>query len=186
MSRYEQGLKRQIEYNKPYWEDINVGAHALGPGASAPSLVQVAGSNIYVLAFNGNATLEQSYGSLEMLHNYKEHTDIRPHVHWSPTTNAAGNVKWFFEYTIANMGETFTAAQTISAVSSSNGIPWQNINKEIGIIPSTLLKIGSIVSFRLYRDPTDAADTYPDNAALLSVGIHYEINTPGSRQVAIK
>ncbi len=40
--------------------------------------------------------------------------------------------------------------------------------------------------FRFFRDPTDGDDTYPDDAVVLSVGVHYEINTVGSRLENVK
>jgi hypothetical protein len=76
------------------WVDFNVGAVSLGTGASAPGLIQLNGSNIYVLGFDGNVTSEQVFGSIEIDHMYKEGTDILFHVHWMPTTATAGNVKW--------------------------------------------------------------------------------------------
>jgi hypothetical protein len=40
--------------------------------------------------------------------------------------------------------------------------------------------------FRLFRDPADVADTYGFDAVLLDVGLHYEKDTVGSRQVTTK
>jgi hypothetical protein len=39
---------------------------------------------------------------------------------------------------------------------------------------------------RIYRTPTDAQDTYTSDAGLLTLGIHYQKDSFGSRQEFIK
>ena len=48
------------------------------------------------------------------------------------------------------------------------------------------IKIGDQVAFRLYRNPTDAQDTYPDDACVITFGIHSQIDTLGSRNITPK
>lgn len=44
--------------------------------------------------------------------------------------------------------------------------------------------IGDQVAFRLYRDPN--IDTYPNDAIIITFGIHYQINSLGSRTMTAK
>lgn len=171
------------------YQDINFEALSLGTGASAPDLINVFGTGgIKGLGFDGNVTLEQVYGGGEMLHDYKEGTDISFHVHWMPTTNTAGDVKWNLEYSWYN-AETdaeIPAPQTISVVQSSGGDDWKAHVIEFPTISGIGKKIGSHLKFRFYRNPSDGADTYPDDAVLDSIGVHYQVDSDGSRQLYIK
>jgi len=165
----------------PQWDDIVLGGRILGAGASAPDLIPFNGSNIYVYGFAGLATSEQLFGQPEILHSYKQETNIYVHVHWTPTDNNAGNVEWLLEYTWANVDTVFPAATLTSIIDPSSGIAWTHQLAEFPVISGAGKNIGSMFNFRLYRVP-GGDDTYKSDAALLSIGIHYEINTFGSRQ----
>jgi hypothetical protein len=57
---------------------------------------------------------------------------------------------------------------------------------EFGTISGVNLHIGAQCVFTLFRIPTDPLDTYPDDAGLLTFGLHFEVSSDGSRQVFIK
>ena len=111
------------------WDDIALGSGALGAGASAPDLININNSGIYLYGFAGAATIEQLYGSFEVPHNYKEGTDLIPHIHWLTTTTNTGNVKWQVDYWRVNM-TTITAAPSIPlnivALGTASGTAWKN------------------------------------------------------------
>lgn len=167
------------------WDDIILSPESLGVAASAPDLVTFKG-NILAYAFDGNATTEQLYGGFEMPHSYSEGTDLHLHIHWCPSNSDSGNVKWNFEYSLANSNEVFPDAITISTVVSTNSASHKHYKTDYPVISGTGLKIGTIVRFRLYRNPQDAQDTYGSDAFLLSIGIHYQINSNGSRAIPLK
>jgi len=48
------------------------------------------------------------------------------------------------------------------------------------------MKIQDNVTFRLYRDSANVADTFTGEAFLLSVGVHYTSDTCGSIQMITK
>jgi len=170
------------------WDDIVIGGIILGAATSAPDQIPFGSppTNLIVYGFDGNNISEQLFAQPEVLHNYKEGTNVYVHVHWTPTDNTAGNVKWFLEYTWANVGSTYGAATTISVIQAASGVAWRHQLAEFPVITGTGKLIGSILNFRFYRTPTDAQDTYTSDAALLSIGIHYEINSFGSRQKLTK
>ena len=53
------------------------------------------------------------------------------------------------------------------------------------IIGGGLSAIGGIAG-GLFRDTDDAADTYNSAAALLSVGLHYQVDRIGSKEISTK
>mgnify|MGYP000854611094 CR=1 FL=1 len=161
------------------WQDINSGAVAL-IGASAPALTNVAGG-LYLEAFSGTGPSEQVFGSFEVLHDYKEGTDLWPHIHWLPLDSTAGDVKWNLEYSIARMGQALTAPAFLSGTQAAGGSA--NVLRTIETstpIPGTGMKIGDQVIWRLFRNSGDVADTYAGLAAIVSFGVHYEVDDIGS------
>lgn len=170
------------------YDDINIEGLSLRGGATAPALTNVlAAGGLYALTFGGTgATINDVYGGTEILHDWKEGTNIDFHVHWMPTTTDAGNVKWQLEYVWADVNGVLGATTTVSVVQAAGGTAWKHLRADIAAITGTGFHIGSHFLFRLFRDPADAADTYAHDAALLSVGIHYQIDTLGSRQETVK
>lgn len=170
------------------WDDINVSSLALGTGASAPTIVNIASSTIRSYAFNGSTSvIDELHGSLELLHNYEEGTNIIPHVHWMPRTNDSGNIKWQLEYIwINNNGVPMSSSTTISVVVPSGGVAWiPKITPFDEIVGSGKI-IGSRFVFRIFRNPMDSEDTYSNDAVFTDFGVHYQVNSLGSRQPYIK
>lgn len=170
------------------WNDINFEALSLGKGASAPNQINILFSgNLQGLAFDGVNIAEQLYGGGEVLHGYKEDTAIYPHVHWMPTVNSSrGDITWFLEYSWANTNSTYTAPVTINVTQTISNDAWVHLRADFPAIAGTGYEVGSHLVFRLYRDPTVSTDTYEHDAALLSVGIHYEVDSIGSTQLSDK
>jgi hypothetical protein len=170
------------------WNDINFEALSLGKGASAPEQVSILFSgNLQGLAFDGVNLAEQLYGGGEVLHGYKEGTAIYPHVHWMPTVNSSrGDITWFLEYSWANINSTYTAPVTLNVTQSVSSDAWYSMCADFPAIDGVGYEIGSHLIFRLYRDPTVETDTYEHDAVLLSVGVHYQVNSLGSAQLCSK
>jgi hypothetical protein len=181
------GVDRSKIFGRILWNDINMPASALRLGATAPDAITILGAgSIEALGFDGAATTEAVNGSAEILHGYVEGSDIEFHVHWMPTTANAGNVKWQLEYSWINNGGTFANPTTISIVQAAGGTAWVHKRADFPSISGTGKVINSAVVFRLFRDPSDGSDTYGDDAALVQVGIHYQIDVYGSRSENIK
>lgn len=172
-----------VEYSDGPWEDVIIPAMSLGAGSSAPDLVAFDGGNLRCLAFDGGSTTEQLFGAFEMPHAYKEGSTVSFHVHWSPTTTNTGNVVWQCEHSLVNPTGTFPSATSVKATAAAaGGTAW--VHKLTAFPDQTMsgITIGAVCIFRLFRDPTDAGDTYPDDACLLSIGLHFQRDTPGSAQ----
>lgn len=169
------------------FDDINIGSMSLGTAASAPGDVTISSTNIVVKGFDGNVTTEQLYGTVEVVHSYQEGSNLTPHVHWMPTTNGTGNVKWQLEYCISQKtGSSIVTSTTLTVNSSSNGIAWESIFAEFPIISGTNISIGDQISFRFFRNPSDLADTYGSDAAINTIGFHFKQNTLGSETATAK
>lgn len=170
------------------YADINIGSISLGTAASAPGNVTISSTNIVLRGFDGNVTTEQLYGVVEIPHSYKEGTNIIPHIHWMPSTSSASNVKWQMEYFITKKsgGSAVSTATALVANSSTSGIAWEGIYANFNEISGTNLTIGSQLAFRLFRDPTDLSDTYPDDAVVETIGFHYRLDTIGSSTQQVK
>lgn len=181
------GVDRSKIFGRVLWNDINMPASALRLGASAPDAIGILGSGgIEALGFDGNATTESVNGAAEILHGYLEGSDIEFHVHWMPTTANAGNVKWQLEYSWQNVNGTFSNPTIIDVVDAASGTVWGHHLSPFAAIDGTDKIVNSAVVFRLFRDPSDGQDTYGDDAALIQVGIHYQIDVYGSRSQTVK
>jgi len=184
------------QYKRVHWtqfayEDANVGTVSLRAGASAPDLIQLRGSNVYAYAFNGGVTTEQLFGAIEVPHSADENATITFHVHWMPTSAAAGNVRWALEYYLVSPDTTIpAAANAVVVVQAAAGIAWRDQRADFPTIPQgadPALVIGSQLVFRFYRNPNHADDTYAADACVHgTIGFHYQINSVGSRQITVK
>ena len=169
------------------YEDIVVSTYAMTTGPSPPDLELVlASANMRGRCYDGVNTMEQLFGMFELIHDYAEGTNVIPHVHWSPTTNDAGNIKWQLEYSFANKDAVFPGTAFTSAIQAAAGAAWTQQRADFPALNGALFRIGLIFAFRLFRDPTDGQDTYGHDAWLQDLGIHYQLDTLGSRTVDAK
>lgn len=173
--------------NATVWRDENAGGVSLTKAvANQPDLVTINGTNIITYAFDGGSTLEELHWANELQHDYKENTDIQPHMHLYPTTDAVGDIKFTLEYYIKKNGTTATQGTT-TFVTSSGGTAWEEIRINFDdVIDGTNLEIASQCHFRIFRDPSDVQDGYTNDVAIATVGYHYEVDTIGSRQITTK
>jgi hypothetical protein len=169
------------------WNDINKSLLPLSTGANVPSIIAVNGATwLKVRAFNGIGTINELGEGCEILHDYKEGTDITPHIHWAGTTAAAGNVKWQLAYMWIDRDEVFGGEVLSSATVATSGVAWKEQRTNFPTISGAGKHIGSRFHFVLFRDPLDAADTYTADAAAFDFGLHYQRDTIGSRQITVK
>lgn len=170
------------------WDDLNFPAWSFTKSASlAPTLGGIlASGGIEGLLFDGSTQVNEVFSGGEVLHSYKQGSNLYPHVHWMASTTAAGNVTWFLEYSVANVNGGYSAPTTINVTQATTEVAWVHKLAEFPIINGTGLSIGSQIAFRLYRNATASSDTYEANVALLSFGIHYQMDSVGSSSRASK
>lgn len=176
------------KFDRVWWDDLRLPGLASLRGASAPDLVTYGPSgNLLCNGFDGAVTTEQVFAQAQFPHRMEPGTDIEPHVHWSPTTADAGDIEWKLEYIWVGVNETAGAPTTIECQDTSTGTAWDHLIADCGTISNSGNEgISSMLTIRLYRDPTDGNDTYAADACLNEVDFHFQISSPGSRQEFIK
>lgn len=186
-STFEEDGTLKFEGDATVWRDADITPLSLALGASAPDRIAYNGTSIEVLGFDGVGTMEEVHGGAEYNHESLEGADIQFHVHWSPTTGDAGNVKWQLAYVWVDIDGIATDETVISVTQAASGTAWDKQKVAFPMIDGAGKTIGSQIGFRFFRDPMDAADTYGADAAItFTVGVHYQIDTGGSRQITTK
>lgn len=180
-----------LEFNgdATVWNDINVGGFVLAqaPG-QAPDQDEFkdstgADTGISTYAIDVGEGVE---GSFEIMHDYKEGSDITFHVHWQGIANPTGtdNVQWQLTYAILKDGIALSAA-TVITVEDGIDTQYGGYRTDFAAIDGTNLVIGDQFLFKLERIAA-SANEYGGDALLGTVGIHYEIDTVGSRTIDTK
>ena len=161
------------------FNDWWIPAHSLRNGTTPPTWAAWNGS-LYAPEFINAATCDLHW-SFELLHQYKEWSDVEIHIHWSPSTTNTGNCRWVLDYSVANIDWTFPAPTTIGISPAASGVVRKMSWTSFGTISGAGLKIWAVIDFRIYRLWNDWADTFTGAAFLHNVGCHHECDTIGSR-----
>jgi hypothetical protein len=124
------------------------------------------------------STMNQGWVQAQFPHSRKENTVLMPHFHWSPTTTNAGDVRWCIEYTCANVDNVFpTTTQKCVTDASDTTLYKHQMSPMIDIFNN--FTSSAICNIRIYRNATDTADTYPNDAFLHEFDIHYIVEDFG-------
>jgi len=126
-----------------------------------------------------SSTMEQAFFTAQMPHARKAGTNIKPHFHWQTSNNNAGNVVWCIEYSWANIDGSFPSTTTQCVTDSSQRDSTKHLMTSEIIISGTGKTYSSQLKGRIYRDATNAADTYGSDALLLEFDIHYYLDKLG-------
>lgn len=175
--------------NATVWKDINLGSALLTkPAASAPDTDEFkdeGGNDIGVETY-AFAPGEKVSGNFELQHDYKEGSDIAFHVHFQGIAAPTGTdkVKWQLIYTVAKTAETLDAATTIVKEVDFD-TQYEFLRANFATITGTNFTIEDQFLFQLSRI-TASADEYGGDALIATVGLHYKLDTVGSRIVNTK
>jgi hypothetical protein len=166
------------------WDDIIVQAGNLRPGATPPAFAAFTGG-IYQPSFvQGEA--DEVHGCFEIPHDYKEGSALVAHIHCAPSSTNVGNLVVGFEYG-ALSDDSIATATTNTPITplAMSGVAKKIRRIDVATIAGTNRKIGDVIPFRFYRQ-NGGTDTFTGNLFVLSIGIHYECDTIGSRQITTK
>lgn len=175
------------------FDDLYIDIAPKTTGAGKPTLATFNGNvNKYTFAVNDVSDLS----TVELKHNWKEGSAIEIHVHWATNgTNDATvrGVKWEVDYTWANMqsaGGTivFPAVTTSSAETSIAANETDKTHKYTSVVSFTPTggKIGANLLLSLKRIASVTNVAPASDPFCLMVGVHYEIDTIGSRTTSSK
>lgn len=183
------------------WDDLRIEPVARTTGANAPTFEKwyddTAGTSrgVYLYSFDDAAagSEKEVHFTMQMPHAWAL-TSIYMHVHWvgnNADTTAAP--RWGLEYIwqkigggfgdttiVYSDGSNYTGSGTDADIIANK----HYISKFAAISPGTSANaISSILIGRLFRNSSDAADTYDvggNKCGLLYIDAHYEVNTLGS------
>jgi len=190
-----------VEFNgaAKVWDDLRVPISSTKLGGSKdPDFAQFkddgsSSQGVFIYWFD-KTTEEEVYFTAQFPHAKQNASDIECHVHWVPkTTGASGEfVKWGLEYTWVDIDGTYGnttiiySDPTSAANATTSGDAAMTASKhyvtELGTISgSGITGVSSMLIGRVFRDAGDGDDDYDDDAGLLEIDFHYEIDTLGSR-----
>lgn len=183
-------------YQIRYRDEYAGGAWLPASGGAAPDLVNVTigGVAIQSYAFDGGATEERLANHFELAHDlpFTEINDgtykIEVHTHFRPSTNTAGVVKWFFDWTYTPEGGAPISMTPISYTYTIeiNQQYYQFIGGIELPVPAGGFGIGGVITFNTRRTPNDAQDTYASDVIFIKTALHVPIDGNGSRQRYVK
>jgi hypothetical protein len=174
------------------WDDLRVPLSEPSTGTVKPDWGRFPfgseGSMPFINWFKASG-IDEMYFVVQMPHDWKEGSTIMPHIHWVPSQNGATGPtvpRWGLQYAWLQIGETFSSYTNIYGTVT---IPSEVLVKDrhyltklgTGGIVGTGKTLSSMLVCRIFRDGSDAADTFAGLAGALEVDFHYQRNTLGSR-----
>lgn len=175
------------------WIDENFDSVSTARGASAPDLITYKDTNILVAALDGASTSEELNSWREYQHNAVQGDAdttavVDFHAHVGPTTANTGDVKLSIEVYISRIDGGELYSQTIDGTQSdiADGTAWEDRIFRFPDINLTTIGIGTQIGARLYRNPSDPADTYGDDIFIKTWGYHFKVDSAGSREKTSK
>lgn len=164
------------------YQDYLVPGTSVRAGASAPDFGEVR-DGLYLYGFNGAATTEEVHFTVHILHDI--HPDCTPtfHVHWTHNqASPSGDVKWQLDYSYADGYGTaaFPAPTTVSVTQTTGSQYVHMITDDDEMEFTSDFEPDGQILCRLYRDPTDAEDTFGSDAFLIGIDMHYRLGQLGT------
>ena len=171
------------------WNDINMSlVTAKVPAANFPTWTAfLANLNSYTFAVGDYADI----ATAEILHDYKEGTDLGLHIHIVTNGLEVGATKaqYTIYYSWGDMNEAMSAQASLTAELTipANTPDKTHLFLDMGDIAGATYKIGSLLKMRVTRIAKSAGGANPAADPFVEqVGIHYQIDTIGSRQELVK
>jgi hypothetical protein len=175
---FELAAFKGLDWSKR-WEDLRFPAQGINPpgGVNDADVEATTG----MLLFDAGS-IEIAMGVAQMPHSWDEGTEIRPHVHWTPTNTNTGSVLWQLDYQIANPGEAFNFTDgwtTLQVLDAASGVSGTHQIAAFGEIDMTGKRISCCIHWKLSRAADDETDTYNEDARLIEFDIHYQNDRSG-------
>lgn len=168
------------------WDDMKASATAINPpgAASDPDRESTSG----LLLFSASGT-ELVFIFMQMPHSWVEGSEISPHVHWTKTTSASGDVAWRLRYKHFPIGEVGDSSWTDMGIVSDtvggtpdNDTANEHLISSFGDIDMTGKGLSDCILYELSRVGGDSADTYGADARLLEFDVHFQMDKFGSEE----
>lgn len=168
------------------FEDLRIDGTSFRVGASAISLVNSP-------AFEGDSAIhypeyaegDVAYFGIQMPHAWKSGTDVMPHVHFTPTTSAAGSAEFTLGCYCADIGGVMGAKKTVTMTDTWGANSEWDHKVAWGTTDMSMTGLGLSACCRCSLLRVDLAGSNPA-VALLYFDLHYEMDTVGSRRSGTK
>jgi hypothetical protein len=161
---------------------------------------KISGKEPAEVAYKGGIVYEFNTGNdetcafnVQLPHAYKLGTDIEFHIHYLIRADGANgvdpeNVKWDFTYSWADIDDEQPAETTVSTTIDVKALTADT--HYLGEIASTIdgsgiSGVSSMIICSLGRD-VSVANNYTDDVLVMELDFHYQIDTLGSRDEAVK
>ena len=170
------------------WNDLPPVLLSMARSTETTPVLTLFTGSIYLPLFQ---TSDEVHAHTEVLHWYKQGTDIEMHIHWATDVSDIDNrgVKWQLDYTIANENVAFGAQQTLTVekLIPANTPSNTYYISSFGTIPGASITVGASIIWRLSRIASVTTPTGPSgNCYGITVGAHAEMDTLGSRTMNTK
>lgn len=179
------GDNGKIGLEATLYDDYLISGTAVALGSSAPGLTELR-NGLFLYAFDGGVTTEQAFFTAHLLHDIRAGSTPTFHVHWTHNTaSPSGAVKWQIQYSFARgYGiDTFGAPTTVTSTQSAGAQYIHHITSDDDMpITLTNMEPDMLLIGRIFRDPTDSADTFANDAFLIQVDLHYEKGQIGTTE----
>lgn len=169
------------------WEDLRVAVTATAKsGTNDPGFAKVkdnGSSSTGVFAYLFDASTEESlFFTVQMPHAWKAGTDIKAHVHWTPTIDSEDedNIVWGLEYAWANIDAQFGNTTLVTGTDTGTFVAGYHYVCAINTISGSGKTESSMLLCRVYRDADSSSDDYAADAALLEIDFHYQVEKQGT------
>lgn len=176
-------------YLDEFWDDLKIPAGDFVAGAGAdPETIAWRGARLYCFTTGEILTF-----MTQIPHKYKEGTDLKLHLHWTPhgrgVAEDENTVNWRIDMSAAPVdgvvpgNTTYVLTATCGGVNDAHEIQAATVD-----VSGTGLTISSMLIGRVYRAAGDswATNTTGNRPGLLEIDLHYQIDRPGSRQELTK
>ena len=198
------GYGIQVDPDSPSfcWRDITTKVNSKGTGANNPAWSAFRGT-LYLYEFD-SANTHEIWGEFPIPHDYVPGTDLYFVVHWAQnvvdtggTAGVPGVCKWQIDFSYADGfgtagggADPFPAAKTLSGTQQGSTTQYGHMVAEVQCtntggdathIDNATVQVGGIILARIYRDPTDVADTLNQSAFMVMTHVHYQSTNIGTK-----
>lgn len=176
LSSYFDITKDGFRYT-PGWKDLKASFSAAKTTQQNSPTWEAWKGGIYEYSFSSNGTDEIVVTPFHIDHDYHPNSGMFFHIHWSPSTNATGTVRWGIEFVKAkgHSQESFGATTIIYIEEAVNG--QQDIHfvsEYTELFAGGALEPDTLIKARVFRDGTHPNDTYPDKVWGFMCDLHYQ------------
>ena len=179
-------ISDNLVYQREGWNDVRVAVIATKLGGSKdPGFAQFAddgagSQGVFAYNFDKNQE-EEVYFEIQLPHGRVPDSELRPHAHWAPIGTDTGNVVIGLELVGANVGDVFgnTTISTAPAKAAA-GVSKTHQISGFAAIPGEGVLDSCVYLCRVFRDATNAADTFNGDVVILSLDFHCLLRDLGS------